>query len=628
MYAPVRHHEFVNFDDSQYVSQNPEVTGGLNGRAVSWALTTGHAGNWHPLTWLSHLLDVELFGLDPGRHHLTSVALHLANTLLLFGLLFRMTGALFRSAFVAALFALHPLHVESVAWIAERKDVLSALFFLLTLSAHLAYVRRPGWSRYVLVVVLFALGLMAKPMLVTLPFVLLLLDFWPLGRAAAPSAWRRLIVEKLPLLALAIASSLVTLLVQQRAGAIKGLDLLPLSRRLATAVLACVWYAAKVVWPTHLAALYPYPAPVPSWQALGALAVLAAVSLIVLRAAPRQPYLPVGWFWFIGTLVPVLGLVQVGSQPWADRYTYIPVIGLFIVVAWGAVDLLAGWRHRHVLLAGAAALVLVACAIAARRQVGYWRSSVVLWEHALEVTTANHRAESNLAHALAGQRRLEEAVAHYSAALRIKPDFAEAHNNLGLALAEQGQGTRGHGPLRRGLARAPRLPGGPQQPRGGARGGGQERGGHPAFCGGGADRSHRRRRAQQPRGRPGPRREARGGRARARGGSAPPARLRGGADEPRRRPQRPGRRSVRSGEGRRGASNTTSRPCGCSPTSRTRTPTSRGPWPGRERSPRPLARCSKPCGSSPARRTFTTTRPSCSRAPAAPRKPSRISRRR
>ena len=340
---------------------------------------------------------------------------------------------------MAALFALHPLHVESVAWIAERKDVLSALFFLLTLSAYLAYVRRPGWSRYVLVVVLFALGLMAKPMLVTLPFVLLLLDFWPLRRAAAPWAWRRLIVEKVPLLALATASSLVTLLVQQSAGAIKGLDLLPLSRRLATAVLACVWYAAKVVWPTGLAALYPYPAPVPSWQALGAFAVLAAVSVIVLRGASRHPYLPVGWFWFIGTLVPVLGLVQVGSQPWADRYTYIPAIGLFIVVAWGAVDLLAGWRHRHVLLAGAAALVLVVCAIAARRQVGYWRSSVALWERDLEVTAGNHRAESNLAHALAGQRRLEEAVAHYRAALRIKPDFAEAHHNLGLALADQGK---------------------------------------------------------------------------------------------------------------------------------------------------------------------------------------------
>ncbi|HEY8149851.1 MAG TPA: tetratricopeptide repeat protein, partial [Vicinamibacteria bacterium] len=439
VYAPVRHHEFVNFDDAQYVRDNAAVAGGLSGRALSWALTTGHAGNWHPLTWLSHLLDVELFGLDPGRHHLTSAVLHVVNTLLLFGLLLRMTGALFRSAFVSALFELHPLHVESVTWIAERKDVLSGLFFFLTLWAYLAYVRRPRGSRYALVLVLFALGLMAKPMLVTLPFVLLLLDIWPLGRTAEPSARRRLIVEKLPLVGLAIASSVVTVLVQQRAGAIRGLGVLPFDRRLATAVLAYVTYAAKAVWPSRLAAIYPYPAPPPSWQVLGAIAVLAAASALALRARPRHPYLPVGWFWYLGTLVPVLGLVQVGSQPWADRYTYIPAIGLFLVVAWGTVDLLARWPRRNLLLAAAAAVVLAGCAITARKQVGYWRNSVALWEHALEVTAGNHRAESNLAHALARQRRLDEAVAHYVAALRIKPDFAEAHNNLGLVLADQGK---------------------------------------------------------------------------------------------------------------------------------------------------------------------------------------------
>jgi tetratricopeptide (TPR) repeat protein len=439
VYAPVRHHEFVNFDDAQYVRDNAAVTRGLSGRALSWALTTGHAGNWHPLTWLSHMLDVELYGLDPGPHHLTSAVLHVVNTLLLFGLLLRMTGALFRSAFVAALFELHPLHVESVAWIAERKDVLSGLFFFLTLWAYLAYVRRPRGSRYALVLALFALGLIAKPMLVTLPFVLLLLDVWPLDRTAQPAARRRLIVEKLPLVGLAIASSVVTVLVQARAGAIKGLDLLPFSRRLATAVLAYVTYAAKTVWPSHLAAIYPYPAPAPSGQVLAALAGLAAITVLVLRSWPRHPYLPVGWFWYLGTLVPVLGLVQVGSQPWADRYTYIPAIGLFIVMAWGTVDLLARWPHRHLLLAAAAAIVLAGCAITARKQVGYWRNSIALWEHALEVTAGNHRAESNLAHALARQRRLDEAVAHYVAALRIKPDFAEAHNNLGLVLADQGK---------------------------------------------------------------------------------------------------------------------------------------------------------------------------------------------
>ena len=437
VYAPVRHHEFVNFDDPQYVSENRHVTSGLNGPALSWALTTGHASNWHPLTWLSHQLDVELFGLDPGRHHLTSVAIHLVNTLLLFGLLHGMTGALFRSAFVAALFAVHPLHVESVAWIAERKDVLSALLFLLTLRAYLAYVRRPGRSRYAAVVVLCALGLMAKPMLVTLPFVLLLLDSWPLGRVESSATWRRLIVEKLPLVGLAAASSLVTLAVQQRT--VQSLELLPLSRRFATAALAYVWYAAKVACPSRLAVLYPYPAAVVAWQVLGAAAIVGAVSWLAWRASPRHSYLTVGWFWYVGTLVPVLGLVQVGSQPWADRYTYIPAIGLFIVVAWGAADLAAGWRHRDLLLAAAAGIVVSGGVLVARRQVGYWRNSVALWERALDVTAGNHRAESNLGHALAKQGRIEEAVTHYEAALLIKPDFPEAHNNLGLALVDQGK---------------------------------------------------------------------------------------------------------------------------------------------------------------------------------------------
>jgi tetratricopeptide (TPR) repeat protein len=439
VYTPVRHHEFVNFDDPQYVRDNAVVAGGLSGRGLSWALTTGHAGNWHPLTWLSHMLDVELYGLDAGRHHVTSAVLHVVNTLLLFGLLLRMTGALWPSAFVAGLFELHPLHVESVAWIAERKDVLSGFFFLLTLWAYLAYVRRPRGDRYALVLVLLALGLMAKPMLVTLPFVLLLLDVWPLGRAADLSARRRLILEKLPLVGLAIASSVVTVLVQQRAGAIKGLGVLPFERRLATAVLAYVTYAAKALWPSRLAAIYPYPAPPPSWTVVGAIALLVAVSALALRAARRHPYLPVGWFWYLGTLVPVLGLVQVGSQPWADRYTYIPAIGLFIVVAWGTMDLFARGPLGNRLLAATLALALAACAVTARTQVEYWRNSVALWEHALEVTAGNHRAESNLAHALARQGRLDEAVAHYVAALRIKPDFAEAHGNLGLVLADQGK---------------------------------------------------------------------------------------------------------------------------------------------------------------------------------------------
>ena len=439
VYAPVRHHEFVNLDDPQYVTGNPWVARGLSGPGLRWAFTTGHAGNWHPLTWLSHMLDVQLFGLSPGAHHLTSLALHLANTVLLLALLHRTTGALGRSSLVAALFALHPVHVESVAWVAERKDVLSTVFFLLTLHAYVSYARFPRARRYAVVLALFALGLMAKPMLVTLPLVLLLLDYWPLGRLSSPAEARRRVLEKLPLMAMAAASCVVTWLVQHRAGALKGLDVLPLGRRISNAVVSCVLYIAKALWPSRLAAIYPYPAPPPAWAvALGAAAVVA-VSVLAVRARARRPWLPVGWFWYLGMLVPVLGLVQVGSQPMADRYTYVPLVGLFIVLAWGAADLAGRDPRRRAVTTAAAVLVVAACAVAARAQVGHWRSSVALWEHALAVTTESHRAENNLGHALARAGRNAEAVAHYGEALRLAPGDAEAHANLGLALADLGR---------------------------------------------------------------------------------------------------------------------------------------------------------------------------------------------
>lgn len=441
MYSPVARHDFVNFDDPQYVSENANVSGGFTWHGVSWAFTTGHAGNWHPLTWVSHMLDVQVYGLNAGAHHVSNVVLHIASSLLLFGLLYRMTGALGRSGFVAALFAVHPLHVESVAWIAERKDVLSTLFWMLTIWAYLAYVRHPRPGRYLAVVLLFALGLMAKPMLVTLPFVLLLLDFWPLGRfaAGARSGRLQLILEKTPLFTLAIASSIVTFAVQQQAGAVKGFDALPLGRRVANALVAFVTYVWQTLWPTRLAAVYPYPASVPGWWVIAAIVGLTAVSALAIRARRRQPYLLVGWLWYLGTLVPVIGLIQVGSQPTADRYTYVPLIGLFIIVAWGVPDLLVRWPPRTIALPAVAALVISACTITARSQVRYWESSTTLWEHALNVTTANYRAHNNVGHALATQGRLREAIPHYAEALRIKPDYAEAHNSLGLALAGQGR---------------------------------------------------------------------------------------------------------------------------------------------------------------------------------------------
>ena len=453
VYASVGHHGFVNFDDGDYVSENPMVARGLTWQGVSWAFTSGYASNWHPLTWLSHMLDVQLYGLNPGPHHLTNLFFHIANTLLLFGLLHRMTGALGRSAFVAALFAVHPLHVESVAWVAERKDVLSTLFEMLTLWAYVGYARQPRLHRYLVVLLLFALGLMAKPMLVTLPFVMLLLDFWPLGRFtprpnlasdSGPSRTRRatavnLVKEKLPLLALTVASSVVTFVVQRRGGAVMGLDAIPLHIRAANALVSYVAYIGKMLWPARLAVFYPYVRSLPGWWIAGASLILVAVSVAAIWAGLRYPYLPVGWYWYLGTLVPVIGLVQVGSQPIADRYTYVPLIGLFIVMAWGVPDLLSRWPLGRRALPAAAGVVMLGCAITARAQLQNWESSTALWTHTLEVTTGNNLAHNNLGNALAKQGKFNDAIAQYSEALRIKPDYAFAQNNLGRVLANQGR---------------------------------------------------------------------------------------------------------------------------------------------------------------------------------------------
>ena len=459
IYAPLRHHDFINYDDPQYVSQNAPVLGGLTWHSVWWAFTTTSFSNWHPLTWISHMLDVQMFGMNPGAHHLVNLALHIANSILLLGVLYRMTGALGRSAFVAGLFAAHPLHVESVAWISERKDVLSTLFWMLTLWAYAWYVRRPRRSRYLLVVALFALGLMAKPMLVTLPFILLLLDFWPLRRVTlAPrpvndpirgSRWLslakqlsgnvHLVLEKLPLFALSVASSIITFIAQQRGGAIVQLGAFPWKYRAANALVTYFAYIGKMLWPARLAAFYPYGDSLPAWLVAGAALGLIGATIMVVREARPRPYLPVGWLWYLGTLVPVIGLVQVGSQSMADRYTYVPLIGLFIIVAWGVPDLLARWPHRRPVLSAAAVLTILVCAVSARGQVRYWENTNTLWEHALKVTHGNYVAHNNLGVALASQGRVDEAIAQYSEAVRLKPDFAEAYYDLGLGLASQGK---------------------------------------------------------------------------------------------------------------------------------------------------------------------------------------------
>lgn len=454
IYAPARNHDFlVTWDDPEYVSENLHVAAGLTWEGVRWAFTTGQTANWLPLTWLSYMLGTQLFGLNAGAQLLANLLLHILNTLLLFGLLHKMTGALGRSALVAALFATHPLHVESVAWVSERKDVLSTLIGLITLWTYVDYTQRPGRIRYLKVFLLFALGLTAKPMLVTLPFVMLLLDYWPLGRVALATGAQegaafasphqrytmmQLVREKLPLLALTVISSIITFLVQQRAGTVSGLTTLPVNLRVANALVSYAAYIGKMLWPVHLSALYPLYRWAPE-AVLGSSMALVGITAAVIWEARRHPYLPVGWLWYLGTLVPVIGLVQAGYQSMADRYTYVPLIGLFIILAWGIPNLIPRRSFREFILPAAAGIVILGCAITARVQVEYWKDSVTLWAHALEVTSDNDIAHVLLGDALARLGRTHEAMAHYSEALRIKPDNPEAHSGMGLALANQGR---------------------------------------------------------------------------------------------------------------------------------------------------------------------------------------------
>jgi tetratricopeptide (TPR) repeat protein len=437
-------------DDNLLVYENPQVLAGLSKEGAIWAFTQYHAEYWHPVTWLSHMLDCQLFGLRPGLHHLTSLLFHLANCVLLLLILRKMTGALWRSAFVAALFAIHPLHVESVAWVAERKDVLSAFFWFLTIWAYARYAEQPGLKRYLLVLLFFGLGLMAKPMVVTLPFVLILLDYWPLGRLQLhtvrtvsdfdipTSSLFHLVREKIPLFVLTAVTIVATVVVQEKVGALKSLEAFPLTTRIANALVSYTGYIAKMIWPHNLAVYYPHPGTIPVWQVAGSGLLLLCISVMVIKAAKNRPYLAVGWLWYLGTLVPVIGLVQVGSQAMADRYTYLSLVGLFIMIAWGLPSLLAGWRHGRNAFAIASAILLLGCVAGTWRQVGHWQNSITLFQHTVNVTSDNHFAHNNLGVALARGGRLGEATYHYSQALRIKPDRAEVHNNLGNALAAQG----------------------------------------------------------------------------------------------------------------------------------------------------------------------------------------------
>ena len=438
VYAQSLQAEFLTLDDGVYVTANPAVQAGLTAGGVRWAFGI-HESNWHPLTWLSLMLDASLGGVDPKIFHATNVLLHLANTLLLFAALFAMTRRLERSGFVALLFAVHPLHVESVAWVAERKDVLSGLFFMLGLLAWTSYVRRPSAGRYTLVTVALALGLMAKPMVVTLPLVLLLIDRWPLERAAP---WSRLIIEKLPLVAMSAVSSIVTLIAQREGGAMSEAGVFPLTARLGNALVAYACYLIDTVWPSGLAFFYPHPGGgLPAWQVLTSAAALVAISVGALRTARSHPYLAMGWAWYLVTLLPVIGLVQVGLQARADRYTYLPLIGVFIAVVWGASDLasrLTNMRARKAGIIALGALVAAGLIVAARVEAATWHDSVTLYERALEVTTDNAFAHNVLGLALLERGDLDGTIRHCREALRLDPGHAEAPNSLATALARKG----------------------------------------------------------------------------------------------------------------------------------------------------------------------------------------------
>ncbi len=453
VYAGSLNYGFIHLDDYDYVLDNSNVTKGITYESARWAFTTFHACNWHPLTWLSHMLDCELFGLDARGHHMTNLLLHLASTLILFLLLHRATGSLFRSAFVSAIFGVHPLHVESVAWISERKDVLSSFFWMCATWSYICYAQRPATRRYILVPLFFAMGLMAKQMLVTLPFVFLLLDYWPLKRFnLAPASQRDLggpgtntlrflLWEKAPLFALSAAASAVVFIAQHTGGATASFDTIPFLTRLQNAILSYLLYIFKTAWPMKLAVFYPYPETISLWNAAGSAALLLAITAAVLFKARKFPYLATGWLWYVGTLIPVIGLVQIGAQAHADRYTYLPMIGLLILTVWGASDVANRLKLGGIFTLSAAGAALVVLTIAGYNQASYWRDSITLFTRTIAVTGNNWMAHNSLGSALKDAGRLEESIESYSESIRIRPYFAEAHNNLGVALtaAERGQ---------------------------------------------------------------------------------------------------------------------------------------------------------------------------------------------
>lgn len=448
VYWQVGYHEFLNYDDTVYITANPHVATGITGTNIIWALTSVDASNWHPVTWLSHMADAQFYSMNPRGHHLTNVFFHAISTLLLFFLLFRLTGAFWQCAFVAALFGLHPLHVESVAWAAERKDVLSAFFGFLTLIFYAEYAKNKSLKLYLLSLFAFVMGLMSKPMLVTIPGVMLLMDFWPLNRVACNDGPERrlspglvckaLLIEKMPFIFCSGFSAAVTIYAQRYGGAMSNFDKVPLGFSIENAVVAYVKYISKTLWPHDLAVFYPLDFSLPLWEVAGSALILLAVSAITVAVRRRYPYLAMGWFWFLLTLVPVIGLIQVGGQSMADRYMYIPSIGLFIMAAWGIPPLLSGAGCPHGVLALLAVSAVAVSAALTYHQIGYWQDDASLFREDIAVTTNNYLAHNNLGAAFAQRGDLDAAIREYREALAINPRYYLAHNNLGGAFEDEG----------------------------------------------------------------------------------------------------------------------------------------------------------------------------------------------
>lgn len=435
LYNPVARHPFVNYDDDRYVTDNPHVRAGLHWETVKWAFRSYDEANWHPLTWISHAVDCQVFGLNPAGHHYVNLLLHACNAVLLFLVLWWATGAVGRSWWVATLFAIHPVNVETVAWVAERKNILSMFFFLLALAAYQHYVKKPSWMRYSAVVAAFACGLMAKPMIIPLPFVLLLWDYWPLQRS---KKLLNLITEKVPLFVLCATDAVITVRAQRLGNAMRSVVQYPSFVRLENAALAYVRYVGKAVWPANLVPMYPYPRhSFTAWQTIGAVLFLVAMSGIAI-AARRRRYWFVGWFWFVGTLVPMIGLVQVGNQAMADRYGYLPFIGLFVMATWGVAEAAEACAIARTRLLVAASICILALTVVTHRQLGFWKANVTLWSHAVEVTPPNFIAEDNLGGALLEAGRIDEAIPHFRKAAAIEPSDPMSRLNLAADMERNG----------------------------------------------------------------------------------------------------------------------------------------------------------------------------------------------